>query len=143
MSATGILENLVAAVEAYERYCVEEHGRSDRRAIIGTSVGKFELIPKREETQALISDWATETFGTPGSNASVAARANIEMAELLFALAKDDSHPKAAEEVADVLIVLYRLAQRLGVDIHEEVDKKMRVNRQREWDVEGGHGRHK
>jgi NTP pyrophosphatase (non-canonical NTP hydrolase) len=96
-----------------------------------------------DDDQLTISQWSNATFGPAGSNLSCAARANVEMAELLFALSKDDNHPKAAEEMADVVIVLYRLAERLGVDLHDEVDKKMRINRGREWVVEGGHGQHR
>lgn len=95
------------------------------------------------ETQDSISKWADETFGPAGSNARVAARANEEMAELLRALTSDDNHPKAAEEIADIFIVLYRVAYRLKADIHAEIDKKMAVNRKREWKVDGtGHGYH-
>lgn len=95
------------------------------------------------ENQISISEWANETFGPAGSNIRVAARANEEMAELLRALTVDDNNPKAAEEVADVFIVLYRVAWRLGVDIHHEIDKKMAINRKREWNLDGsGHGYH-
>lgn len=94
-------------------------------------------------TQETISRWAEETFGPAGSNASVAARANREMSELIQKLAANDAHPEAAAEVADVLIVLYRLATRLGSNLHEEVDRKMAINRQREWTLDGdGHGQH-
>lgn len=99
--------------------------------------------PTPRETQASISRWADETFGPVSSNARVAARANEEMAELLRALTSDDAHPKAAEEVADVFIVLYRVATRLGVDLHEVIDAKMAVNRARVWATDGtGHGYH-
>lgn len=95
------------------------------------------------ETQRTISDWADETFGPAGSNARVAARANEEMAELLRALTADDEHPKAAEEVADVVIILARLATRLGVDLQQEIERKMEVNRERVWTKDGtGHGYH-
>ena len=95
------------------------------------------------ENQKTVSDWADETFGPVSTNARVAARANEEMAELLRALTADDQSPQAANEIADVFIVLYRLATRLGVDAHEEVDKKMAVNRQRAWAKDGtGHGYH-
>jgi NTP pyrophosphatase (non-canonical NTP hydrolase) len=95
------------------------------------------------ETQQSISDWAEEAFGPVGSNARVAARANEEMAELLRALTADDRHPKAAEEMADVVIVLARLATRLGVELTIEVERKMAVNRAREWKRDGtGHGYH-
>jgi NTP pyrophosphatase (non-canonical NTP hydrolase) len=90
-----------------------------------------------------ISAWANETFGEPSSNARIAARANEEMTELLRALTADDEHPKAAEEIADVIIVLYRLATRLGCDIAEEIDRKMAINRGRKWNVtKDGHGYH-
>jgi NTP pyrophosphatase (non-canonical NTP hydrolase) len=95
------------------------------------------------ETQKSVTDWANETFGTAGSTARVAARANEEMAELLRALTVDDAHPKAAEEVADIVIVLYRVATRLGVDLHAEIDRKMAINRTREWKLSSdGHGYH-
>lgn len=95
------------------------------------------------ETQETISLWANQVFGPAGSNARVAARANEEMAELLRALTADDNHPKAKEELADIVIVLYRLAWRLGINLHDEIDRKMAVNRTRTWSKDGtGHGYH-
>jgi NTP pyrophosphatase (non-canonical NTP hydrolase) len=65
------------------------------------------------------------------------------MAELLRALSADDNSAKAASEIADVVIVLYRLAWRLGVDLHDEIDKKMAINRARQWKQDNtGHGYH-
>jgi hypothetical protein len=101
------------------------------------------LPSRRRETQTSISSWANETFGPAGSNARVAARANEEMAELLRALTADDASPKAGAEVADIVIVLYRLATRLGIDLHAEIDRKMAINRAREWKLDAtGHGYH-
>lgn len=95
------------------------------------------------ETQQSVSAWADAVFGAVGSNARVAARANEEMAELMRALTSDDSHEKAAEEVADIVIILYRLASRLGVDLHAEIDRKMAINRTRVWSPDNtGHGYH-
>lgn len=68
------------------------------------------------ETQRSISAWCEATFGPVSSDIRVAARANEEMAELLEKLATDPAHKGAAEEVADVVIVLARLATRLGLD---------------------------
>jgi NTP pyrophosphatase (non-canonical NTP hydrolase) len=96
-----------------------------------------------QEDQVSISEWAQATFGPVGSNIRVAARANEEMAELLRALTVDDASPKAAEEIADILIVLYRLATRLGVDLQQQVNEKMAVNRARAWNQDGSaHGYH-
>jgi NTP pyrophosphatase (non-canonical NTP hydrolase) len=97
----------------------------------------------RPENQNTVSVWANETFGPPGSNLRVAARANEEMAELLRALSTDDNHPKALEECADIVIVLYRLVTCLGGDLETEIARKMATNRQRVWKNDGsGHGYH-
>lgn len=95
------------------------------------------------ETQYTIAAWARETFGANINNATAAARANQEMAELIKALASDDWHPKAGEEVADVVICLVRIADNCGFDIWEEVEKKMAKNRLRKWRTDGtGCGQH-
>ncbi len=100
-------------------------------------------ISSNIENQYSISKWAVDTFGEAGSNASCAARANAEMAELIQALASNDNHPNASAEVADVLICLYRLADRLDIDLHDAVDEKMAINRARKWKLDGnGHGSH-
>jgi NTP pyrophosphatase (non-canonical NTP hydrolase) len=99
--------------------------------------------PLGTETQRSIARWAEETFGPASSNARVAARANEEMAELLRALTANDNHPKAAEEIADVVIVLCRLCDRLDRDLGADVTSKMAVNRSRIWTRDGsGHGYH-
>ena len=96
-----------------------------------------------KETQTTITQWANQTFGVSSSNVRVASRANEEMAELIRALTTDDYNPKAAEEIADVVIVLCRLATQLGCNILNEVDRKMIKNRQRVWKLDGtGHGYH-
>lgn len=87
------------------------------------------------ETQKTISAWSQATFGDAGSNAVVAARALEEMAELLRALTHDDNSQLAAAEIADTVIVLYRLADRMGFDLHDEIDRKMAINRARRWEV--------
>lgn len=85
------------------------------------------------ESQESISVWAEETFGPVSSNARVAARANEEMSELLQALTSDEKHPKAKEEAADVLIVLYRLAARMGFDLKDEVRRWMQNEDNLAW----------
>lgn len=100
-------------------------------------------LPIIHETQQSIAAWALATFGPTSSNQRTAVRAADEMRELLDALAADDRAPTAGEEIADVVIVLSRLATELGVDIAAEVDKKMSVNRSRSWSLDGtGHGQH-
>jgi len=95
------------------------------------------------ETQRTISDWAEKTFGPANSNFRVAVRANEEMAELLRALAVDDDSPYAPLEIADVAIVLFRLADKMNRDLLAEVDMKMSINRARQWAPDGtGHGYH-
>lgn len=101
------------------------------------------MTDSRREDQRSISVWAEETFGVATSNVRTAARANEEMAELIRALSIDDSNPDAITEIADVVIVLYRLADRMGVDLHAVIDAKMQLNRSRVWESDGsGHGKH-
>jgi NTP pyrophosphatase (non-canonical NTP hydrolase) len=90
-----------------------------------------------KETQQTITEWIEQTFGPAGSNARVVARANEEMSELLRDVTTDDRHPNIPEEMADVVIVLFRVATRMGVDLMEEVDKKMEINRCRTWELDG------
>jgi len=95
------------------------------------------------ETQTTISTWASKTFGNTKSNLRVAIRANEEMAELLRELSVSDTSPKAATEIADIMIVLYRLSDRMGYDLHDLIDAKMQVNRQRTWTLDTtGCGKH-
>lgn len=95
------------------------------------------------ELQKDVSQWAETTFGSVGSNASVAARANKEMSELLMALAVDDNNPSAPCEAADVLLVLLRLADRMGFDLMQVAEEKMEMNKRRDWQLDGnGHGYH-
>ena len=97
-----------------------------------------------KETQQSICAWTEETFGPAPSQARIAARANEEMAELLRLVTSNAYDPhEAAEEAADVVIVLYRLAHVCGVDLHAAIDRKMAINRQRKWAVtDDGHGYH-
>lgn len=95
------------------------------------------------ETQKTISDWAQATFGPLGSNMAVAARANQEMAELIKELTLNDNSPKAIEEIADIVIVLYRLVERHNRNLGDAIDAKMAINRARKWRLDGaGQGYH-
>ena len=113
------------------------------REIVEEGAGDREIARPGRETQATISAWAEATFGPAGSNARAIARANREMAELLEHVTADEEHPEAAEEIADIVIVLSRVMTRLGADLQGEVDRKMAVNRARKWRLDGtGHGYH-
>lgn len=95
------------------------------------------------ETQGTIAAWAADTFGDAASDARVAARANEEMAELLRHVTSGQDNALIVEEAADVMIVLYRLCDRLGMNLDMAVQRKMAVNRRREWQKDGsGHGYH-
>jgi len=93
--------------------------------------------------QRAVADWSNSTFGEPSSNLSIAIRANEEMAELLRCLIRNDADQEARLEVADVVIVLCRLTERLGGTIVGDVDRKMEINSKRVWKRRGdGHGQH-
>lgn len=96
-----------------------------------------------EETPATILAWAEATFGRAPYNLKIARRAEDEMRELCEALDSDDDHPSMGSEIADVFIVLSQLAERNGIDIQDEVNKKMAKNRNRVWATDGaGCGQH-
>lgn len=95
------------------------------------------------ETQKTISDWADQTFGRVHSDIEIAARANQEMAELLKELAMNDDSNKAVEEIADIVIVLYRLVEYRNRNLGDAIDAKMAINRARTWKLDGaGQGYH-
>lgn len=105
-----------------------------------------------KETQASITHWQRKTFGESTAQAAF-QRMREEYWELRDALhlrgewadvdLGEKRLAKAREECADVLITLYRVAELLGVDLHEAVDAKMKINRERRWVVDGsGNGQH-
>lgn len=88
------------------------------------------------ETQNSISQWIDATFGTKGNLYSTLTRANEEMAELLRAVAEaptyhgfwqPDIRDKALNEAADVAICLYRIADRMNVQVAYDADESSAV----------------
>lgn len=59
------------------------------------------------------------------------------MEDLQQALKADDDNPKAAEEMADIVIFLFRLADRMDINLMRAVDQKMITNRNSEWRTDG------
>lgn len=66
------------------------------------------------EDQKSIVEWQNDTFGEPEDIRADYARANEEALEFLLTA----SIHKKVEEAADILIVLSRPAEYLGVDLH-------------------------
>ncbi|GIL40731.1 nucleotide pyrophosphohydrolase [Roseiterribacter gracilis] len=96
-----------------------------------------------KESEASIQQWARDAFGPAPNPSRIAARANEEMAELLMAVNGDALVPaEIASECADIVIMMCRMADRLGFDLGHAVDEKMRINRARRWVVEDGVGKH-
>ncbi len=94
------------------------------------------------EDQHSVTAWGEETFGPAPSPAVLVARAALEMRELQEAVEQNDSEA-VGQELADVLIILYRVATIHNLDINTIVDQKMRINRARRWLRKGdGTGRH-
>lgn len=84
------------------------------------------------ETQATIAAWGEATFGPAANPSDLVARARQELNELAEAV-EQKQRDEAAMETADVMILLYRLAEDLGYDLEDAVTRKMAVNRSREW----------
>ena len=94
------------------------------------------------ETQDSICAWAEETFGPARDAATLHRRAMPEMEELADALVAGDRQ-EIAHELADIVILLYRVAHESGVDLHAAIDEKMAINRARQWVPTGdGTGKH-
>lgn len=95
-----------------------------------------------QETSHTIREWGDATFGDVRDLTALVARARGEMDELEQALREGD-HAEAGREAADVAILLHRLVGILGMDLSEQIDAKMQVNRARKWkavgDGTGGH----
>lgn len=95
------------------------------------------------ESTATIATWANATFGASPSNMSTFERARKEWTELERKLEANDADPEAVTEIADVVIVLQRIAAAHGKDLYAEIDRKMAINRARKWELTGdGHGQH-
>lgn len=126
-----------------ERYkALEAHHEKETKFLIKEVERLREAPPRPEEIQHAIAAWADETFGEPTTMTATATRANKEMAELLVAVEAGQGQ-SAVEEVADIVIVLCRLMDHLCGDIWTEVEKKMKVNRARDWKLDGrGQGYH-
>lgn len=94
------------------------------------------------ENQLSISTWAEETFGPAKNPVLLVDRALVELHELKEAV-ESGNVADIGKETADVMILLYRLMQHHGLDINDEIDKKMRINRARSWRTNGdGTGNH-
>ena len=94
------------------------------------------------ETQKSIAEWGETTFGPARDPLDLVIRAQQELGELADAVRQRD-HGEAAMETADVMILLYRLAEDLGYDAARSVQEKMAVNRARKWARAGdGTGKH-
>lgn len=95
-----------------------------------------------QENQRSMCDWAEQTFGPVADPVSLVERALLEMQELREAVEQRDVS-EIGKEAADVLILLYRLADQFDLDLDQEVQAKMAINRSRTWVSKGdGTGSH-
>jgi NTP pyrophosphatase (non-canonical NTP hydrolase) len=94
------------------------------------------------ETSSSICAWGDATFGKVSDLSALIARARGELDELEQAVRAGDM-AEAGREAADVVILLHRLVALAGMDLNEQVDGKMAINRARTWkaagDGTGGH----
>ena len=94
------------------------------------------------ETQKSISEWAQNTFGPVICPTVLVDRATVELAELSEAV-RSNNPVEIGKETADVVILLHRLLELNGLDMHQEISSKMAENRARRWNPKGdGTGSH-
>lgn len=95
------------------------------------------------ETSKTVCEWGTRTFGDAKSLVSYAVRAKEELNELISALEEPQSTDEILLEVADVTILMHRIAGTLGSELSDVVNTKMLKNRRRKWISKGdGTGSH-
>lgn len=88
--------------------------------------------------QNQVAAWASDNLPRKLQTVdAIAAKANDEMAELIRDVLTGQSRQKVGGEVADVVIPLYQLCQKLGLDLDYEVTKKLEILHTRRYDDEG------
>lgn len=80
--------------------------------------------------------WIDDSSVKPQSHRNLAISLVLEASEVLehFQWGEESAAPEAlAEELADVLLYLLQLADINGVDLGQEVMKKLEKNQERDW----------
>jgi NTP pyrophosphatase (non-canonical NTP hydrolase) len=94
------------------------------------------------ESSQTIREWGDATFGEVKDLEVLVERARGELDELVLAVRAGEAADIGAE-AADVVILLHRLVALSGLDLNEQIDAKMQINRARKWkavgDGTGGH----
>lgn len=96
------------------------------------------------DIQARVNKWQDEAFGDLNTFENIRYKLAEEISELAADVWPqpgtfvDPERPvahreKIAEESADVVIVLMGLAKNQGFDLLEEVERKLEINKAREW----------
>lgn len=95
------------------------------------------------ETQTTINAWQREKFGATAEPIATAVRMVDEAVELCKAILAGKPVVEVAEEVADQIIFGNYLGMSMGFDVQEAVNRKMGINRARDWEQDGtGHFKH-
>lgn len=96
----------------------------------------IEKIKKRLADFAVQRDW--QQFHSPKNLAMALSVEAAELLELFQWLSEeqscrlnDDDRQRAREELADIQIYLIRLADRLGIDLGQAVQDKLRINEEK------------
>ncbi len=90
------------------------------------------LFPGLSEACTESVNWSNDTFPT--------ASARSKAAHLLREATELAENPTDGEEMADVMMLLAHLAAGEGIDLAEEVHKKLAKNQLRKWGVPDGEG---
>lgn len=102
------------------------------------------FMPPLPTWSEAINDWQRTTFG-PATPERAWGRFSEEFEEMVEAECEPAEHPeKIAEEAADVVITLvgWLNARCPGQDLATAIERKMAINRARQWDVRDGVGYH-
>lgn len=103
------------------------------------------VVEKEQDgwTQERIGAWADTVFGPVTDLPRAVKRADEEMRELLTEAEETADPDRMIVEMADVVIVLKRIAHVIGRNLDQAISAKMDINEAREWRSDGtGHGYH-
>lgn len=106
--------------------------------VVAFATALVDPIPKMAPIQDQIAEWSKETFGSENVDA-VLSHLDEEHDELYDAI-KRPRPGGVAEELADMAILLYKIAALMSVDLDEAVQDKHGINTNRSWGPSGPNG---
>ena len=138
-------DGIAQTVTIYPSTHTDEYPKSPHARIelspeetVALATALVDPLPKMAPMQDQIAEWSKATFGSEDIDATL-SHLDEEHDELYDAI----KHPRpggVAEELADMAILLYKIAALMGVDLDVAVEDKHAINTNRKWGPIGPNG---